>query len=36
MEEIISWGDAADKEKLKILLISKKRMMENGKPFDKR
>jgi len=34
IEEIIRWGDAVDKEKLKILMVSKKRMAKRNNNFD--
>ena len=33
IEEIIRWGDADDKEKLQILVVSKKRMVARDKNF---
>ncbi len=33
IEEIIRWGDADDKEKLQILMASKKRMVNRSKKF---
>jgi predicted Fe-S protein YdhL (DUF1289 family) len=35
IEEIIRWGDADDKEKLKILMASKKQMIARNNKFDK-
>ena len=34
IEEIIRWGDVADKEKLQILMASKKRMSKRNNNFD--
>lgn len=31
IEEIIRWGNASDKEKLQILMVSKKRLVDRAK-----
>ena len=35
IEEIMRWGDADDKEKLQMLKVSKKRIVERNNKFDK-